>query len=96
MENLAARLDNLAEAGARRRATSSGRGARTCSGGRIAVGRGRVRLSNALAAARLLNGGLHHHDPVVDLTDRLLSEAEQRFARVVRVLDGSDDGRRAA
>ena len=53
-----------------------------------------VRIYNALAAARLLNGGRDHHDPVVDLTDRLLSEAEQRFARVVHALDG--DGGRAA
>lgn len=55
-----------------------------------------VQICSALAAARLLNGAFGHRDPVVDLTDRLLDEAEQRFARVVRVLDGSGDGGRAA
>ena len=54
-----------------------------------------VRICNALAAARFLNGGFEHRDPVVDLTDRLLNEAEQRFARVVQVLDGPVGGRAA-
>jgi DNA-binding XRE family transcriptional regulator len=55
-----------------------------------------VRICNALAAARLLNGDLEHHDPVVELTDRVLGVTERRLAHVAHLLDDPGDGGRAA